>query len=74
MARIQILTLPSQEQGGFVNYPFALVIDQVEHDEIISHGGETVRAIETELFDKDAIVKATGATGVIVARGTLDVA
>jgi len=74
MARIQVLTLPSQEQSGLTNYPFAIVIDEVEHHEIVNHKGDTVRTVSTELFDKAAIAEATGATGVIVAAGTLDVA
>ena len=73
MARIQVLTLPSQEESGLTNYPFAIVIDQVEHNDITAGSGEIVRSVATELFDKDAIVAATGATGVIVAQGTLEV-
>ncbi len=74
MARIQVLTLSSQEQNGYTNYPFALVIDQVEHESINSAEGGVIAEVSTEFFDKESIVKATGATGVIVANGTLDVA
>lgn len=67
-------TLPSKAVGEYADYPFAIVIDQVEHDEVNSVEGGLLAQVSTEFFDKDAIVAATGATGVIVANGTLDVA
>jgi len=77
MARIQVLSLPSKTVGEDVEYPFAIVIDQVEHEDVTSvQGGPggLLAQVSTEFFDKDAIAAATGATGVIVANGTLDVA
>ncbi|WIB25828.1 hypothetical protein [Curtobacterium sp. MCSS17_015] len=74
MARIQVLTLPSKGAGDDVDYPFAIVIDEVEHERIANYEGDTVRTVATELFDTTAIVNSTGAVGVIVAAGTLDVA
>jgi hypothetical protein len=74
MARIQVLTLPSKTVGDNVDYPFAIVIDEVDHEKISSYGGDTVRTVATELIDKTAIAEATGAVGVIVVAGTLYVA
>ncbi len=74
MARIQILTLPSKTIGEVTDFPFAIVIDEIEHDDVTSVSGELLAQVSTEFFDKDAIAEATGATGVIVANGTLDVA
>jgi hypothetical protein len=73
MARIQILELPSDVVGEAVHTPFAIVIDQVEASAVETYAGEVVRST-SEPIDHDAIKAATGAVGVIVHTGTLDVA
>lgn len=74
MARIQVLELPSKVDGENVETPFVIVVDQVEVvAEVQSYGGDTLRHTQ-EPIDADAIKRATGALGVIVHTGTLDVA
>lgn len=68
MARIQILELPVQVNGDDVETPFALIIDQVTDDDRSIDLGVVFDARSIELL-KDA----TGARGVIVYDGTLDI-
>jgi hypothetical protein len=74
MARIQILTLPSKTVGEHAEYPFAIVIDEVEVTaEVKAYEGTAIRHT-VEPVDVEAIKAATGAVGVVVHTGTLDVA
>lgn len=71
MARIQILELPTEVAGEYVRTPFVIIIDQVEvKAKVESLDAQLLR----ETIDTDAIKAATGAEGVIVHTGTLDVA
>jgi hypothetical protein len=72
MARIQVLTLPSKTVGENTDYPFAIVIDELDESVVASFAGE-VRS-EHEPVDREAVKAATGAVGVILATTTLDVA
>lgn len=74
MARIQVLELPSQVVGEIVRTPFVIVVDQVEVvADVEAYDGTAIRHT-VEPVDADAIKAATGAEGVIVHTGTLDVA
>ncbi|WP_413600837.1 hypothetical protein [Curtobacterium sp. Curtsp57] len=74
MARIQVLELPAIVEGESATTPFAIVIDQLEvENEVHSYAGDIVHAT-TEAVDADAIKAATGAVGVVMHTGTLDVA
>lgn len=74
MARIQILELPTIVEGESVATPFVVVVDQVEVTAEIEAYDGTAIAHTVEPVDADAIKAATGAVGVIVHTGTLDVA
>jgi hypothetical protein len=74
MARIQILELPAIVEGENATTPFVLVIDQVEvENEVRSYDDRMVREFREPILVDD-IKAATGAVGVIVHTGTLDVA
>lgn len=74
MARIQILELPTIFEGDSETTPFVLVIDQVETDgEVRAYSGDIVTA-QREEINATVMKEATGAVGVIVHTGTLDVA
>ncbi|WP_199552792.1 hypothetical protein [Streptomyces sp. N35] len=62
MARIQILELPAEHHGDDFTTPFILVIDEYEYG--------TGKPID----DLPGLKDATGARGVIVTAGRLDVA
>lgn len=76
MARIQILELPTLVVGDTVSTPFALVIDQVESEEIVGIQGDVAFRTVAELTQHEADNLATrlGAVGAILVRCTLDVA
>ncbi len=75
MARIQILELPAQVVGEYVNTPFAVVIDQVETEEHNTYQDERVRTLSELMQDEaDLIAKNVGAVGAVLTRCTLDVA
>lgn len=75
MARIQILELPMEHVGDYSRTPFAVIIDQVESDEIQNFQSETVmgRSEVTQSLAKN-IADEVGAVGAIVSTGTIDVA
>lgn len=70
MARIQVLPLPSKTGGEYTD--FALVIDQVDTDEVRSGAG-AVRTNLDAIVDIDSVKQQTGAVGVLVTSDTLDV-
>jgi hypothetical protein len=73
MARIQVLELPSKVDGENVETPFVIVVDQVEvENEVRSLDERLVREFREPILVDD-INAATGAVGVIVHTGTLDV-
>lgn len=72
MARIQILELPSIVNGENVTTPIAIVIDQVDADEIRSQAG-VVRTNLDSVVDIESVKEQTGAIGVLVTADTLDV-
>jgi hypothetical protein len=75
MARIQILELPSEVVGEVVKTPFALVIDQVETEEISTFAEDVIRnTSELTQDEADTIARNIGAVGTILTRCTLDVA
>lgn len=74
MARIQVLELPTEVVGDATHTPFAIVIDQVEVTaEVQAYDGTALRH-HVEPSDDAAIKDATGAVGVIIHSGILDVA
>jgi len=74
MARIQVLELPAIVEGESVTTPFVVVVDRVEVvAEVQAFEGTALRHTQ-EPIDAVAIKAATGAVGVIVHTGTLDVA
>lgn len=74
MARIQVLELPAIVEGENVTTPFVIVVDQVETDgEIRAYAGN-LRTAQREEINAEAMKQATGAVGVLVHIGTLDVA
>jgi hypothetical protein len=73
VARIQILELPDIVEGESVTTPFVLVVDQLDTDDVRDYQGDVVLS-RGEQVDSDALKAATGAAGVIVHPGTLDVA
>lgn len=73
MARIQVLTLPSKTVGEYTDYPFAIVIDELDENVVASFAGDAVRS-EHEPVDRESVKAATGAVGVILSTTTLDVA
>jgi hypothetical protein len=74
MARIQVLELPTKVVGEYAETPFVIVVDQVEVTaEVEAHDGTVLRHT-VEPVDAAAIKDATGAVGVLVHTGTLDVA
>ncbi|TFD58047.1 hypothetical protein E3T43_07310 [Cryobacterium sp. Hh7] len=74
MARIQILELPSEVVGEYVRTPFAIVIDQVETEQIpTSIHGVSSTEYSISRADSEGIKAATGAGGVILSTTTLDV-
>lgn len=75
MARIQILELPSLVADELVMTPFALVIDQVETEQITTIQDDVITsAAELTQAEADQIAARIGAVGTILVRCTLDVA
>ncbi|MBF4603750.1 hypothetical protein [Curtobacterium sp. VKM Ac-2884] len=74
MARIQVLELPSDVVGEAVHTPFVIVVDQVEVEARVESVDEQLIHEIREPINADAIKAASGAVGVIVHTGTLDVA
>lgn len=74
MARIKILELPTQVLGEAVSTPFVVIVDQVESESTYVSG--SVEPIRTDIVDPvpvTEIERTTGAQGVIVYPGTLDI-
>lgn len=59
--------------GDAAHTPFAIVIDQVDVDEIRSAAG-VVRTNLDSVVDIESVKEQTGAVGVLVTSDTLDVA
>ena len=75
MARIQVLELPMVHIGDVSNTPFSIIIDQVEHEDIMNFGGEPVRRITEMTQDEaDQIARDMGAVSAILVACTLDLA
>jgi len=75
MARIQVLELPSIEVNGVYTVPFSIIIDQVEHEDIMGFGGARIRRLsELTQEDADKIARNMGAVSAILMACTLDLA
>jgi len=62
--RIQIMTLPSEKAGEFERYPFALILDRVEEDDLQD---ATVAAVRN-------FAEKCGARASLVVASTVEVA
>lgn len=72
--RIQVLHLPGHTAGEFQEDRFALVVDQVDDEQIETLGGVTVRASRSHV--RELMIEfghAIGAQGVLVMPETVEV-
>jgi len=75
MARIKVLELPSKVIGELIETPFALIIDQVEREELTTFDGDAVQvAFELTQAEADQIARSVGARGAVLTACTLDLA
>lgn len=71
--RIQILELPTVPDGDDYRTPFALIIDQVDVEEITTLGGEAVRSEHPEMAGVSRLAEQVGASGVLLTGETVEV-
>jgi hypothetical protein len=74
MARIRILELPMEHVGEVSKTPFAIVIDQVDTEEVTSFDQHVVlKTSELTQDEADTMARNVGAVGAILTACTLEI-